>query len=149
VNAIITTSGRQTKQVGREFARSVLRELKSPEKHATVVALSGPLGGGKTTFAQGFAEGLGVKEKVKSPTFILMRSFALRSKKFTHFYHLDCYRLTSAREARSIGLPEVLSDHKNLVLIEWADNIQSALPRRRIHITFSHRHETERNITFN
>lgn len=148
MNTVVTKSAEETKRLAWLFARSLARELK-PGRHATAVALSGPLGGGKTTFTQGFAEGLGVKEKVKSPTFILMQRFALRSKKFSHFYHLDCYRFKNAKEVRAIGLPEVLADSHNLVLIEWAEKIKGALPKRRITVKFSHIHERARKITFN
>jgi len=144
----MTKNAEETQTVARLFAREILRDPVLGKK-ATVVALSGKLGGGKTTFAQGFAEGLGVMERVKSPTFVLMKKFALESKKFTSFYHLDCYRLENEKEVGAIGLPEILEDPRNLVLIEWAEKIKSVLPKQKVTVTFSHVDEHTRKISFN
>lgn len=148
MSVIITKSAEETKEVAREFARFVTEEL-APGKGATVVALSGTLGGGKTTFAQGFSEGLGVKEKVKSPTFVLMQEYPLAGTTFTRFYHLDCYRLKKAAEAKTIGLPEVLENPKHLVLIEWAEKVKTLLPKKKITVKFFHVGENKRKISFN
>ena len=152
---LVTKSAKETKRVAREFAHFLMRELELG-KHATVIALSGALGGGKTTFAQGFARGLGVKEKVKSPTFVLLQQYKLKVKSakfkvqsFTHFYHLDCYRLKKPQEVRAIGLPEVLENPRNLVLIEWAEKIKSALPKRKIVVKFFHVGKNSRKISVN
>ena len=151
---LVAKSAEETKRVAREFARFLMRELELG-KHATVIALSGALGGGKTTFAQGFAAGLGVKGRVRSPTFILMQRFPIRVQSakfkvqsFNHFYHLDCYRLKKPQEVRAIGLPEVLENPRNLVLIEWAEKIKSALPKRKIVVKFFHVGENTRKINF-
>lgn len=148
MSIVITKSAEETKELAREFARSVVDEL-ALGKGATVIALSGTLGGGKTTFAQGFSEGLGVKEKVKSPTFVLMQEYPLQGEKFARFYHLDCYRLKKAAEAKTIGLPEVLENPKNLVLIEWAEKVKTMLPKKVITVKFFHVGENSRKISFN
>ncbi len=148
MSILITKSAEETKELAREFARSIREEL-APSKGATVIALSGTLGGGKTTFAQGFSEGLGVKEKVKSPTFVLMQEYPLAGETFTRFYHLDCYRLKKAAEAKTIGLPEILRDPRNLVLIEWAEQVKTLLPKKKITVKFFHVGENSRKISFN
>ncbi len=150
---ITTQSARETKAVARLFAKEVLAGLKMGKK-ATVIALSGPLGAGKTTFAQGFASGLGVREKIKSPTFVLVKEYAiprftLHASRFTNFYHLDCYRLESRKETVTLGLKEILADPRNLVLIEWAEKIKRALPKKIITVKLFHVGENSRNIRFN
>ena len=137
------------------FARSIIKELIFGKK-AVVVALSGDLGAGKTTFAQGFAKGLGVKEMIKSPTFVILKrykiptSYKLQATScLKYFYHLDCYRLKSAQDARSIGLPEILKNPENLVLIEWPERIEKALKGKFITVSFSSEDGTTRKISFN
>ena len=71
-----TTSYKQTQKFGENFAKEILKL--QPQKQAIVLALHGNLGGGKTTFLQGFAKGLGIKEKILSPTFVIMKRFDIR-----------------------------------------------------------------------
>ena len=111
---------------------------------ALVLALTGDLGSGKTIFAQAFAEALGVKEKVKSPTFIIFRKskiiplLAGQNSKFRYFYHFDVYRINSEKEILNLGWEEIISNPKNIVLVEWADKIENILPKNSIKINFKH-----------
>jgi tRNA threonylcarbamoyladenosine biosynthesis protein TsaE len=66
----------------QEFGRKLAEELKPLKNKATVFALRGDLGGGKTTFTQGFAKGLGVKGKILSPTFNIMKRFKTNKEGF-------------------------------------------------------------------
>ena len=79
-----------------KFATELARKIKPNKSGATVLALQGDLGAGKTTFTQGFARGLGIKRRTASPTFIIMRRFAIPAmrgkKQFKNFYHIDAYR---------------------------------------------------------
>jgi len=93
-----------------------------------VIALFGELGVGKTTFVQGFAEGLKIKEKIISPTFVLIRQHPI-SKTKKILYHIDLYRLNNMTDLKQLGLEEIWSDPKNIVLIEWADKIKNLLPK--------------------
>ena len=93
-----------------------------------VIALFGELGAGKTTFVQGFAEGLKIKEKIISPTFVLIRQHPI-SKTKKILYHIDLYRLNNMTDLKQLGLEEIWSDPKNIVLIEWADKIKNLLPK--------------------
>lgn len=148
MNILITKSAEETKIVAKLFAEAIVKDMAA--KGAVVVALEGPLGAGKTTFAQGFAEGLGVKEKVKSPTFVLVHKHALKKKsRFKYFYHADCYRLESEKDASAIGLDEAMRDPENIVLVEWARRIKKALPKDTIRVTFTHINERTRKINFN
>ena len=108
----ITKSAKETQKIAVKFARQILRQ--KPGKSALVLGLQGDLGVGKTTFLQGFAKGMGIKEKINSPTFVIMKRFLIKTEKsqkipvlqignvaylqYRYFYHFDCYRLNSARE---------------------------------------------------
>ena len=92
------------------------------------IALTGPLGAGKTVLIRGIAVGLGVDDEriVSSPTFVLIQEYAGR----VPIYHVDLYRMAAPdAELSELGLEEMLSD--GIVLIEWADRVTRALPRPR------------------
>ena len=104
---------------------------------AVVLALMGDLGSGKTAFAQAFAEALGVREKIKSPTFIIFRKHeiparsdraqlwrARQKSKFRRLYHFDVYRIHSEKEILNLGWEEIIKNQANIVLVEWADKIE-------------------------
>ncbi len=106
-----------------EFADSFANSL----DHGGVVGLVGDLGAGKTTFVQRVAKALGVREKVKSPTFILMQSFptgaAARKRGISRLCHVDAYRLKDEAELFGIGFEEYASDPATVTLVEWADRV--------------------------
>lgn len=127
----------------RALAATLARELsRHPPKlpHAIVVALTGPLGAGKTTFTQGFARGLGLPHTLVSPTFLMVRRYPLRRKKYRNLFHVDAYRLSkgAAKEFAPLGLFEVFADPKNIVLVEWADRIRHAVPRPAVWVSCAH-----------
>ena len=95
---------------------------------ATVVALSGDLGAGKTTFVQAAAKALGVEETVVSPTFIIMQAFALPRGPFARLIHIDAYRLKSLHELEVLGWCELIAEPSNLIFIEWPEQVSGALP---------------------
>lgn len=105
---------------------------------ARVVALEGNLGAGKTTFVQGFAAALGIKEPVKSPTFLVMKVYAVKRKHTKHLVHIDCYRLDDASELRHLGFDKLLADKDAIIIIEWADRIKKILPRDMVWMSFEH-----------
>lgn len=111
-----------------------------------IVALIGELGSGKTIFAQGFAQGLAVKDKIISPTFILIRQHAIPSSNKT-FYHLDLYRLNNKVEIKDLGIKEILESQDNIVLIEWAEKIDQLLPADSIKVKLEKVSEGERRIS--
>jgi len=139
---ILTKSAEETKKFGEKIAA----DLKKNNQSGTVVALEGNLGSGKTTFSQGFALGLGVADRIISPTFILMKKYGLESG---DFYHIDLYRLEEnvEKEVQNLGLFEIWKDPKNIILIEWAERIERILPEGTIKIRFEVLDEFERKIT--
>lgn len=122
------------------------KKLAADLKGGELLALTGELGSGKTTFAQGLAKGLGIKQRIISPTFILMRKYDLGSK---NFYHVDLYRLEDnvEREVRNLGIEEIWDDPKNIIVIEWAEKIKNMLPKNKMWIEFENLGEDKRKIT--
>ncbi len=142
---ITTWSPKETKQLAELFARE-LTTSDVARKGALVVALEGDLGSGKTTFTQGFARGLGVREKVLSPTFVIMRHHNIRRSNLRIFMHMDAYRIENIKELRALGWQNILKDKGAIILVEWADRIRSALPKNRITLVFEFVNETTRKI---
>ena len=119
-----------------------------------VFGLVGDLGSGKTTFAQAFLRSLGVKQKITSPTFVIIKKYQLkksvnRNPKPETYFHIDCYRLHRQKEFLDLNFQEVLNDSKNIILIEWADRIRDLLPKETKWIYFEHgKNENERIIKY-
>lgn len=116
----ISHSKEETKQIGENLAKGF---------KGGVIALQGELGAGKTTFVQGFAKGLGIQEKIISPTFVLIRQHLI-PKTNNYLFHVDLYRLENIKDISELGLKYLWSDPKNIVLIEWAGKIKKLLPKK-------------------
>lgn len=144
---IITTTALETQEVGRKLAGVLFG--------GEILALVGELGSGKTTFVQGLAKGLGIKQRVISPTFIIMRRYEIK-KTIRHapyairnFYHIDLYRLEHnvEHEIKNLGLDEIWGKQDTVVAIEWAEKIKDFLPKNTIWIMFETLDENRRKIT--
>jgi tRNA threonylcarbamoyladenosine biosynthesis protein TsaE len=143
--SIISSSPSQTKNIAKALAETLL-EARS-RKEAMVLALTGELGSGKTTFTQGFARGLGIKEKILSPTFILVREFKIKHTFFNTLYHIDCYRLDNpAEELIRLGFKKIISDPRKMVVVEWADRIKKILPKDALWVLLSSLGNNKRKI---
>jgi len=140
-----TINYKQTQELGENFAKEILKLL--PKNMATVFGLKGNLGGGKTTFLQGFAEGLGIEEKILSPTFVILKRFMLAGH-FENFYHIDCYRLKNEKDIFDLDFKEIISNPKNIVAIEWPEKIKKVLPKDTIIIKFKFVDKDKREIKF-
>lgn len=134
----VSQSADDTRRLGEELAKKL--------QAGDVIALYGDLGSGKTTFAQGLAVGLGVKQRIISPTFIIVRHYPLYPKPYT-LYHIDLYRIESAVDVEGLGLEEIINDSGNIVAIEWAEKMKNLLPKDRIDIFFEYIDEGKRRIT--
>ncbi len=108
-------------------------DIASQVPAGTVFALVGDLGTGKTTFAQGFADGLGVTEHVGSPTFKLVSEYQGNE---LMLYHVDCYRINHPQDFLNIGGENYLYPEDGVTLIEWADRIDTILPAEVITLEF-------------
>lgn len=140
----ITYSATQTKNLGKRMAQKILSCSEEKEK-AIVVSLKGELGSGKTTFLQGFARGLGIKNRILSPTFVLMKKYKIPNTK-KQFYHIDCYRIKRAQDLSALDLKKLFLNSQNIVAIEWADRIEKILPNDATILNFESRDKNKREI---
>lgn len=130
--------------------------LAEPKASATVLALEGDLGAGKTTFVQALARELGVQDAVQSPTYVLMKAYPLElsgaggaaNGKFTKLVHIDAYRLESPEEFDALRPQEFLRDPEALVVVEWPERLAGKLPAPDMTLKFSAENlpEGERDI---
>ncbi len=141
---IITNKASETQEKGYLLAQEVLK-VENNER-AVIILLEGELGAGKTTFLQGFAKGLGIKKRIQSPTFIIMNHFKTIHNKFKDYYHFDCYRLNSEDDLEIFNFPEIYSNPQNIICLEWASNIQKAIPSQVIKIKIIIKNDGGRDI---
>jgi tRNA threonylcarbamoyladenosine biosynthesis protein TsaE len=143
---ILTKSAKETKAFGKKVLSDLIINGKP-----LILALTGDLGSGKTTFVQGLAKGLGIKRRILSPTFIIMRKYRIKlktrtsnlkttTKKLKHknFYHIDLYRLEEniESEMQNLGTDDVFSESANIVVIEWAEKGRKAIPKDAVWVKF-------------
>src|SRR3989344_2274693 len=127
---MISKSKVQTQKLAVRLAKKVARTNSELHRSATIIALSGDLGSGKTTFIQGFCKALGVKRGVTSPTFIIMRKHQIPNFKSQinsnfqfpitnprYVYHFDLYRLWKPKEILALGFKKIINNPENIVLI--------------------------------
>ena len=131
----LSHSTEQTEEFARQFAAQL--------RPGDVVACRGGMGAGKTAFARGLARGLGLTDRVSSPTFALVQEY-------THsnipLYHFDMYRINGLDSLYSTGFFDYL-EGEGVLYIEWSENIQDALPPGTITLTIQPVDEETRKIT--
>lgn len=112
------------------FAKHVVSVLRvqSSLGQANLLALSGDLGSGKTTFVQALARALGVVEIVQSPTFAILKMYNTTDSRFKQLFHMDAYRIDELNELGPLRFAELLATPNTLFCIEWAEKIKDALP---------------------
>lgn len=120
---IISNSANETEQLGERVAKA----LKGKE----VIALFGGLGMGKTAFTRGLARGFGIDEGVSSPTFALVNEY----RGSVTVYHFDMYRVQTWDDLYSTGFFDYIGN--GVLVIEWSENIEGALPDDCVRITIS------------
>ncbi len=143
MDKITTNSEQETFDWAKKFAQ----ELKGGE----IIGLTGDLGAGKTVFAKGLADGLGVKNTVTSPTFVIMKVYEIKNKelRIKNLAHIDAYRLKSERDIVAIGADEYFERKDTVTVIEWPENIKKILPKKTIFIEFKIQKNTRTIITPN
>lgn len=132
---IMTRSPEETEEFARQLAQSL--------RPGTFLSLTGDLGAGKTVFTRGLARGLGIEKDVPSPTFTLMRQY-LEGR--LPLYHFDVYRLTDEDELDDAGFFDA-SMADGVVVCEWADLFEDALPKDRIDVRLENAGELLREIS--
>lgn len=122
-----------------EFGKKIAEQLNK----GTVIALKGDLGAGKTCFTSGFAKGMGYLGDVNSPTFAIVNEYKGGR---LDIYHYDMYRITGWEDLYSTGFFEAISSN-SVVIVEWSENIEAALPDNTVNITIETLSINERRIT--
>lgn len=136
---IISRSPKETRALGEKIAWSL--------KAGDILALTGNLGSGKTTFLKGLLRRLKAKTRVTSPTFVILNVYPLPNGR--KFYHFDLYRLKSALELVELGFTEAIREKASFMAVEWPEKIKNLLPRKTRRIAFRHgKNPTERIIVF-
>ena len=143
-NTYFSHKKEDTQKLGKKIAKEALLQLEESSNGAVVLALSGDLGAGKTTFSQGFLSALKIKGPYTSPTFVVMKKYLAPLLENGAVYHIDAYRI-KAEDILSLGWEEIL-DGKNIVLLEWADRVKEILPKNTLNIHFEWVGEGERRI---
>ncbi len=140
---IISKSVEETQNIAKDLAKDII-----DNKKPNVVLLEGELGGGKTTFSQGFLTSLGVDKPVTSPTFVIMKSYSITDSDYK-IYHLDLYRLNQEWEVLDLGIMDMIQNPNNILLIEWASktpNLWKNIPHTKIEFEVINSNERIINI---
>jgi tRNA threonylcarbamoyladenosine biosynthesis protein TsaE len=132
----ISRSPEQTRRIGMR-----LGALLQP---GDLICLQGDLGAGKTTLAQGMAQGWGALDAASSPTFVLVNIY--RRADDGQFFHMDAYRIESASEGEELDLITMLGEGP--LLIEWAERLEPILSAERLWVNLEHVSEEHRQMHF-
>lgn len=127
----IVSSSEEMIELGKQIGSSL--------PPGSILALSGDLGAGKTTFVQGLAIGLGIQDPVQSPTFVYLNHYEGNLPLF----HFDLYRLKGEEDFLGMGFEEYFVS-SGICAIEWPERIPSLLPSNTVRLTFSHVKEGRR-----
>jgi tRNA threonylcarbamoyladenosine biosynthesis protein TsaE len=137
----LSKSREETKEIANKF----LETLTTGET-ATVVALHGDLGAGKTTFTQEVGKLLGIEENMHSPTFVIEKIYSIDYKNFKNLIHIDAYRLEKESELLHLGWQEIIKEKENLIFIEWPERVSGIMPTESKMINFKFIDEETREI---
>ena len=120
----------------------IAQNLESEKFENMIICLDGDLGSGKTIFTKGFAQALGIEENITSPTFNIIKEYLNGEMPL---YHMDVYRLDGKIDG--VGIEDYFKKD-GVVIIEWADTIQSYLPEEQLDIKFKVIDENTRLLIF-
>src|SRR3989338_811552 len=121
-------------------------QLTPKEKGATIVTLSGSLGVGKTAFARALARAFGIDEDVTSPTYVIEKIYMPAKGVFSRFIHIDAYRLNGAHDLDVLGWRELIQESGNLIILEWPEKVDGAIPKDALKIELEFVDEQTRKI---
>ncbi len=127
--SIVTTSPAETRKIGKMFGEKALLK-----EEPFFLALYGNLGSGKTTFLKGFATGVGVKDEIASPTFLIYKKYKAERKRT--FYHFDAYRI-GGEDLSLLNFEEIIRGEDNIVAVEWSENIEEKILPGAVKVYFS------------
>ena len=167
---IISKNTENTNKIAKDFLKQITESKGKLKEKATVCGLYGDLGAGKTTFMQYLAKHMGVKRKVNSPTFVIMKKYVLPKQashknflasktkpmsageklsgrnSFKYLIHIDAYRLKNEKELEHLGWDEITSKKEHLIFVEWPEKIIKAMPKNHHQIHIDHTKEGHRKF---
>jgi len=135
----------------QKIAKILMEKItpKTVKRAATVLALEGELGAGKTVLVKALGRALGIKKPMTSPTFVLMKCYKLKTINYKLLYHIDAYRLKDHQDLEALGIKEILKEPGNLVLIEWAERVKKLVPKNAVWIHIDHIGDKVRGVIIN
>ena len=140
----VSKSLTETRQIAKDF----LNKLEISKDRATLIALEGDLGAGKTSFVQQIGQILGINDYINSPTFVIEKVYPINFHHFRKLIHIDAYRLEKDSELLHLGWEEILKNPENLVLIEWPENVSSIIPPLAKRVKFKFIDDSTREISY-
>ncbi|MDP2855597.1 MAG: tRNA (adenosine(37)-N6)-threonylcarbamoyltransferase complex ATPase subunit type 1 TsaE [bacterium] len=140
---MLSRSPKQTQKIAEILVKTL---VDNPKKSPRIFCLQGNLGAGKTTFIQGIAKALKIKNKILSPTFVIMKDFKIGLKPFERLFHIDCYRIEKPKEILNLGFKEIIKNPGNLVFIEWPERIRKIIPKNSVWLEFEIKGKNKRGI---
>ena len=132
---ILSKSSQVTTDLGKKFSKIL--------QSGDIIIFSGELGGGKTTFISGLADGLGIKENLSSPSFTIIKEYDAGKLKLVH---IDFYRLDGVDEFDNIGLDDHIYDDSAVLCIEWGEKIRQYIKKDYLNISFNYITADEESI---
>ena len=131
----------------KKIANSLYKNInKKKTKNSTIITMQGELGVGKTTLTQELAKLLGVREKLVSPTFVIMKKYKTSHDKFKRLIHIDAYRLNNNQELFNLGWQELVNDRNNLIIVEWPERIPECFNSNVCKVFLNHQDKQTRTI---
>ena len=115
---------------------------------ATILALSGELGSGKTAFVKSLAKALGIHDTITSPTFVIIKTYNLQPTTYKQLIHIDAYRIEDPREIEILGWNDLIKNSQNLIAVEWPEQLGALLPSSALNLLFKFVDENTREIKF-
>ena len=147
---IKTNSVKETEKVAKNFVEEITRaeRARRNNQNALIVGLYGELCSGKTTFVKGIAKVFGLDKTITSPTFVIEKIYKLKNQVFDNLIHIDAYRLKNEKELLNLGWREISKNPKNIIFIEWPENVNDILPSDAKNIKFRFVDKNIREIIF-
>lgn len=135
---MLSKSIKETHKIAKIFLDKLLKNRKNGPG-ALVVGLSGDLGAGKTAFTKSVAKHLGIKNKIHSPTFVIIKKYPVAEQvhygagpikkiPYKFFFHIDAYRLKTEKELLHLGWEKIIGNKEHLIFIEWPENVSKIIP---------------------
>ena len=143
----ISKNIKDTGRIAQVFMAQILKNKNTKKRMgALVVGLSGELGTGKTAFTQAISKYLGIKRRINSPTFVLMKKYPLKNNQYKFLFHIDAYRLKNEKELLHLGWDEIINNKEHLIFIEWPENVIKIMPKNSVFVNISHTKEEHRSF---